>query len=65
MLLPQLSPVVIDRIDRVDGVVVIAAHPRARGRAAGGAGGCQRGCTAAIGVTWQIFPSRGARSRSG
>jgi len=31
VLLPQLSPVVIDRVDRVDGVVVIAAHPRARG----------------------------------
>jgi hypothetical protein len=27
VLLPQLSPVVIDRVDRVDGVVVIAAHP--------------------------------------
>jgi len=31
VLFPQLSPVVIDRIDRVDGAVVIAAHPRARG----------------------------------
>ena len=31
VLLPHLSPVVIDRIDRVDGAVVIAAHPRARG----------------------------------
>jgi len=31
VLFPHLSPVVIDRIDRVDGAVVIAAHPRARG----------------------------------
>src|SRR5664279_299160 len=31
VLLPHLSPVVIDRIDEVDGVVVIAAHPLARG----------------------------------
>ncbi|MDQ5840789.1 MAG: transposase family protein, partial [Chloroflexota bacterium] len=31
MLLPQLSPVVIDQVDWFDGVVVIAAHPRARG----------------------------------
>jgi transposase len=31
VLLPHLSPVVIDRVDRVDGVVVIDAHPRARG----------------------------------
>jgi hypothetical protein len=30
VLLPHLSPVVIDRIDRVDGTVVISAHPRAR-----------------------------------
>ena len=38
VLLPQLSPVVIDRIDRVDGVVVIAAHPRARGSRCGRCG---------------------------
>ncbi len=31
VLLPQLSPVVIDQVDWFDGVVVIAAHPRARG----------------------------------
>src|SRR5664279_2130324 len=31
VLLPHLSPVVIDNIDCVDGAVVIAAHPRARG----------------------------------
>ena len=31
VLLPHLSPVVIDDIDCVDGAVVIAAHPRARG----------------------------------
>ena len=31
VLLPHLSPVVIDRIDGVDDAVVIAAHPRARG----------------------------------
>ena len=31
VLLPHLSPVVIDRIDRAEGVVVIAAHPRTRG----------------------------------
>ena len=31
VLLPHLSPVVIDRVDGVDGTVVIAAHPRARG----------------------------------
>jgi transposase len=31
VLLPQLSPVVIDGIGRVGGVVVIEAHPRARG----------------------------------
>ena len=31
VLLPHLSPVVIDGIDCVDGAVVIAAHPRARG----------------------------------
>ncbi|HZM67218.1 MAG TPA: transposase family protein [Nakamurella sp.] len=31
MLLPHLSPVVIDGIDCIDGTVVIAAHPRARG----------------------------------
>ena len=31
VLLPHLSLVVIDRIDRVDGRVVIAARPRARG----------------------------------
>ncbi len=31
VLLPQLSPVVIDCIDRADDAVVIAAHPRARG----------------------------------
>ncbi|HZM66874.1 MAG TPA: ISL3 family transposase, partial [Nakamurella sp.] len=31
VLLPHLSPVVIDRIDQAGGVVVIDAHPRARG----------------------------------
>ena len=31
VLLPHLSPVVIDRIDQTDDAVVIAAHPRARG----------------------------------
>jgi hypothetical protein len=31
VLLPHLSPVVIDRIDQVDDAVVIAAHPRATG----------------------------------
>ena len=31
VLLPHLSPVVIDRVDEVDGMVVITAHPRARG----------------------------------
>lgn len=31
VLLPHLSPVVIDSIDCIDGTVVIAAHPRARG----------------------------------
>src|SRR5690242_1431893 len=30
VLIPQLSPVVLDRIDRVDGTVLISAHPRAR-----------------------------------
>jgi len=30
VLLPQLSPVVVDDICRVDGVVRICAHPRAR-----------------------------------
>jgi len=64
-MLPQLSPVVIDRIDQADGVVVIAAHPRARGSRCRGAGERRRGCTAAIGVTWQIFPSRVAWSRCG
>ena len=31
VLLPHLSPVVIDGIDCIDGTVVIATHPRARG----------------------------------
>ena len=31
VLLPHLSPVVIDGIDCIDGTVVIAVHPRARG----------------------------------
>jgi transposase len=31
VLLPHLSPVVIDHIECIDGTVVIAAHPRARG----------------------------------
>jgi len=31
VLLPHLWPVVIDDIDCVDGALVIAAHPRARG----------------------------------
>jgi len=31
VLVPQLSPVMIDDICRVDGVVMISAHPRARG----------------------------------
>jgi hypothetical protein len=31
VLLSHLSPVVIDRVDEVDGTVVVAAHPRARG----------------------------------
>jgi len=35
VLLPQLSPVVVDDICRVDGVVSIAAHPRARGARCG------------------------------
>jgi len=45
VLLPHLSPVVIDDIDCV-GAVVIAAHPPARGSPCrtGGAGGCRPGC---------------------
>src|SRR6478752_8949112 len=31
VLLPHLSPVVLDRIDQVDGTVVVAAHPRGLG----------------------------------
>ena len=31
VLLPQLSPVLIDRVDCVDGTVVITAHPRSCG----------------------------------
>ena len=31
VLLPHLSAVLIDGIDCIDGTVVIAAHPRARG----------------------------------
>ena len=38
VLLPQLSPVVIDGIDRLDDAVVVAAHPRARGSRCGGCG---------------------------
>ena len=38
VLLPQLSPVVVEDVWRVDGVVVIAAHPRARGARCGRCG---------------------------
>ena len=38
VLFPQLSPVVVEDICRVDGVVVIAAHPRARGARCGRCG---------------------------
>jgi DNA-directed RNA polymerase subunit N (RpoN/RPB10) len=38
VLLAHLSLVVIDRIDRADGVVVIEAHPRARGSRCGRCG---------------------------
>jgi len=32
----------IDQVDWVDGVVVVAAHPRVQGRAVGGVGGGAR-----------------------
>ncbi len=38
VLLPHLSPVVIDRVDWVDGKVVVAAHPWARGSRCQGCG---------------------------
>src|SRR6478752_1652948 len=63
VLLPHLSPVVLDRIDQVDGTVVVAAHPRGWGRDAGGAVGCRPGCTAATAAVWRICPSRAGRSR--
>ena len=39
VLLPQLSPVVVEDVRRVDGAVLIAARPRARGARCGGCGG--------------------------
>ena len=38
VLLPHLSPLVVEDIWRVDGVVVFAAHPRARGARCGRCG---------------------------
>ena len=38
VLLPQLSPLIVEDIWRVDGVVTIAAHPRARGARCGRCG---------------------------
>ncbi len=65
VLLPHLSPVLIDGIDMVDAAVV-AAHPRARGSR------CRRrerrvdpGCILVVGVAWRIFRCRVARRRSG
>ena len=62
VLLPHLSPVVIDDIDCV-GAVVIAAHPPARGSRCrtGGAGGCRHGCIPVVGVIWRLCPSQGGR----
>lgn len=65
VLLPHLSPVVIDGIDRVDGTVVITAHPRARGSRwpamqSGVGAGC---CTDATDGIWRICRPRGGRSR--
>ena len=45
MLLPQLSPLTVEDSWRLDGVLTIAAHPRARGPDAGDACGCPRGST--------------------
>ena len=63
VLLPHLSPVVIDGIDRVDGVVVVAAHGRARGSRCRRCGRVSTRVHPVIGGTWRIFPSLGGRSR--
>jgi hypothetical protein len=61
VLLPHLSPVVIDRINQADDAVVIAAHPRATRVAMGSAGVCRPGCTAGTDVSWGICLSQVGR----
>lgn len=62
-LLRHLSLVVIDRIGRADGRVVIAARPRAGFAATGDAIGCRLKCSAATDGIWRINRSLAVRSR--